>query len=158
MDRKSIRKLIQQEISRMEEEILLPPPKPGDHGYLNYLEKDYEDLSNIASEYSLSCKKCQEPFVMEGGCGCNGSYMNNLPSSGLYDIELELDSGGHHEKSGAYMSHPQLHRIKKYAEDLQHMIPENYDLEDWIRSHISQIADDISEVYHKLEYRFNNMD
>ena len=156
MDRKSIRKLIQQEISRMEEEILLPPPKSGDHGYLSYLDQGYEDLVNVDSEYSLSCKKCQEPFVMEGGCGCNGSDANNFSSVSSYD--LELDDGGHHGKSGAYMSHPQLHKIKKYAEDLQHMIPANYDLEDWMRSHISQIADDISEVYHKLEYRFNSME
>ena len=40
-----------------------------------------------------------------------------------------------------------LHKIKEYAEKLQHMIPDGHDLDDWMRSHISQAADDISEVY-----------
>jgi hypothetical protein len=33
------------------------------------------------------------------------------------------------------------------------MIPEGYDLEDWMRTKISQMADDVGEVYHALDHR-----
>jgi hypothetical protein len=57
----------------------------------------------------------------------------------------------HHE--GAYMAKSQLHKIEKYAAKIQHMIPHGHDLEDWMRTKISQAADDLGEVYHKLEYQ-----
>ena len=55
--------------------------------------------------------------------------------------------------SGQPVAKSQLHKIAKYAQKLQHMIPDDHDLDDWMRSHISQAADDIGEVYHKLDYQ-----
>jgi hypothetical protein len=33
------------------------------------------------------------------------------------------------------------------------MIPEGHDLEDWMRTKIAQMADDVGEVYHALKHR-----
>ena len=32
---------------------------------------------------------------------------------------------------------------------------DDLDLDDWMRSHISQASDDIGEVYHKLDYQLS---
>ena len=56
----------------------------------------------------------------------------------------------HH--SGAYMAKSQLYKVQEYSEKLYNMIPEGHNLEDWMRTKISQIADDISEVYHALKH------
>ena len=64
---------------------------------------------------------------------------------------LEIpDLANHH--GGAYMSKSQLHKIEKYSQKLYNLIPKGFDLEDWMRTKISQIADDISEVYHALDH------
>ena len=54
--------------------------------------------------------------------------------------------------AGAYMSKSQLYKIAKSSENLYGLIPGGYNLEDWMRTKISQIADDISEVYHALDH------
>ena len=50
------------------------------------------------------------------------------------------------------MAKSQLYKVQEYSEKLYHMIPEGHNLEDWMRTKISQIADDISEVYHALKH------
>ena len=55
-------------------------------------------------------------------------------------------------RSGAYMSKSQLYKVSRYAARLYDMIPDHHDLEDWMRTKISQIADDIGEVYHALDH------
>ena len=57
------------------------------------------------------------------------------------------------EKSSSYMAKPQLNKIAKYANKLYYSIPEGYELDDWMRSHLSSIADDISEVYHSIDHK-----
>ena len=54
--------------------------------------------------------------------------------------------------SGAYMSKSQLFKIQQYSKKLYDLIPEGHNLEDWMRTKISQISDDISEVYHALDH------
>lgn len=58
------------------------------------------------------------------------------------------------KKSRSYMAKPQLHKIAEYASKMLNMIPEGEPIEDWMESKIAQIADDISEVYHRLDYNF----
>ena len=45
-------------------------------------------------------------------------------------------------------------KVAKYAKKLLQMIPDGYELDDWQRTKIAQISDDISEVYHSLDYDF----
>lgn len=51
------------------------------------------------------------------------------------------------------MAKSQLKKISEYTSKLYDMIPEGYDLEDWMRTKISQMADDVGEVYHALDHR-----
>ena len=51
---------------------------------------------------------------------------------------------------------PDLYKVAKYAKKLLHMIPDGYELDDWQRHKIAQISDDISEVYHSLDYDFHD--
>lgn len=116
-------------------------------------------------QHSLTCYECGGVMVMQEGCGCGGSSkmfepldipmfdmqrMSTCPDCGMSPCQCEAEENHHR---GAYMAHPQLHKIEKYARELQKMIPQDYDLDDWMRSHISQAADDLAEVYHKLEYK-----
>lgn len=60
--------------------------------------------------------------------------------------------GKHHSHGGAYMAKKQMYKVAKYAEKLYHMIPDGHNLEDWMRTKLAQISDDISEVYHALDH------
>ncbi len=157
MDRKALRKIIQQEIARVEEDYLVPREEvPPDFEKRFTVTHDPEDdcdscgcspctcPSTRAS--SLTCGQCGGVLVMEGGCGCSSSAPEMMHPL------MSVDSVEHH-KEGAYMAKSQLHKIQKYAGKLQAMIPEGHDLEDWMRTKISQAADDLGEVYHKLEYK-----
>jgi hypothetical protein len=119
--------------------------------------------------YKLSCSACGGVTVMQEGCGCGGTGASKASDQMIYmDIlnhmggDLEDDYDHHEEEEvevhhgGAYMAKSQLHKIEKYARELQQMIPEGYDLDDWMRTHISQAADDLGEVYHKLEYDYHS--
>jgi hypothetical protein len=176
MNRDDLRRMIQQEIYRVEEDLLVRPEDiPDDFRRQVALSSDEEECEtcmqnpgdcashgssynftpqdNMQSKMSLSCSTCGGPLVMEGGCGCGGSSVE------YEDYEPEMvhsfESPENHQKSGAYMAKAQLHKIKEYVEKMQHMIPDGHDLDDWMRSHISQAADDISEVYHKLDYTYS---
>ena len=180
MDRKSLRKMIQQEIARVKEDYLVPreevPPDfvkivpaeedPHDDDVQSYSSHDLDASTyNCKSNYrvkKLTCASCGDPLVMEGGCGCGSSDSEVLFSmSPTYDQSSSCPSCGssggcackNDKKTHAYMAKPQLHKIEKYASELQEMIPDGHDLEDWMRTKISQAADDLSEVYHKLEYK-----
>lgn len=59
------------------------------------------------------------------------------------------------DKNNGYMAKPQLYKISKYAKELYDMLPDTYNMTDWQRSHLSSIADDISEVYHSLEHKLH---
>jgi len=172
MKRVDLRRMIQQEMYRVEEDLLVRPEDIPDDFKRQVVVSDEEECDScmknpggcevhnapydsgraghMKSKMSLTCSSCGGPLVMEGGCGCSGSSVE------YEDYEPEMvysfEAPEKHHKSGAYMAKAQLHKIKEYAEKLQHMIPDGHDLDDWMRSHISQAADDISEVYHKLDY------
>jgi hypothetical protein len=57
-----------------------------------------------------------------------------------------------HHKSSSYMAKPQLEKIAEYAQKLHDMICHGEQLDDWMESHIAQMADDVAEVYHALSY------
>ena len=194
MKRGDLRRMIQQEIARVEEDLLVSPGEvPDDFKRLtgldysddicptcgespcscNHDQEDYHDSEVCPhcgkspcecpgqQRMKLSCDACGGPLVMESGCGCGSTtseYKDYEPElvypSGIFGMEddFSFNKPEEHHKGGAYMSKAQLHKIKEYAEELQDMIPDGHDLDDWMRSHISQAADDIAEVYHKLEY------
>ena len=98
-------------------------------------------------------------MLEEGGCGCGSSDDGtdySLDSMGMLDA---MTHAGHHHKHDKhhhnnYMAKPALYKVAKYAQKLLHMIPDGYELDDWQRHKIAQISDDISEVYHSLDYDF----
>lgn len=81
------------------------------------------------------------------------------PSSITYvgtgTISTNHDKAHHdkkHYKSSSYMAKPQLEKIAEYAQKLHDMICDGEQLDDWMESHIAQMADDVAEVYHALSY------
>lgn len=209
MNRSMLKRMIEQELARMEEDFLVHPSQVSpdfarvspNFARVSHEEEDVcpecgespcvcDDLGDVCPEcgmnpcrciignknrpsthknpYKLSCSSCGGVLVMQEGCGCGGSkesapldrviYMDVL--DGMDDMD-DMDghyTNDHYEEEvefhhdGAYMAKSQLHKIEEYARKLQEMIPEGYDLDDWMRTHISQAADDLGEVYHKLEY------
>ena len=71
-------------------------------------------------------------------------------TSDKFNDEVEIGNHKHHK--GAYMAKKQMYKVAKYAEKLYHMIPDGHNLEDWMRTKLAQIADDIGEVYHALDH------
>jgi len=128
----------------------------------------------------------KETNLNEGGCGCNtcdecadgtdysidsmlSSYpledYNNLNNTNItpnqafdagYEVSAIDNDKMHHHKHNNYMAKPSLYKVAKYAKKLLEMIPDGYELDDWQRTKIAQISDDISEVYHSLDYDFRD--
>jgi hypothetical protein len=75
------------------------------------------------------------------------------------DVHMHKDPGmpaGYVPSHNNYMAKPSLYKVAKYAQKLLQMIPDGYELDDWQRTKIAQISDDISEVYHSLDYDFHD--
>lgn len=79
------------------------------------------------------------------------AMFDRFPHMKNIDIEFDYENDDHHY-SGAYMAKSQLYKVAKYAEKLYQMIPDGHNLEDWVRTKLAQIADDIGEVYHALDH------
>ncbi len=117
-------------------------------------------------------------MLNEGDCGCNscadcggdgsdysldtmdmiGDALGALSSQG-YHVNAHKDDGqldGSKYQHNNYMAKPSLYKVAKYSQKLLQMIPDGYELDDWQRTKIAQIADDISEVYHSLDYDFHD--
>jgi hypothetical protein len=76
-----------------------------------------------------------------------------------YHVDAHKDPGmpaGYVPSHNNYMAKPSLFKVAKYAQKLLQMIPDGYELDDWQRTKIAQISDDISEVYHSLDYDFHD--
>jgi len=115
--------------------------------------------------YAAMEESCSKHGVLLYECGCMaadddsdysidsmgmiGDTLGVLTSHG-YDVDA---TKGHHDHNNNYMAKSQLFKIAEYAQKLHDMIPDGYELDDWQRSHLSSIADDISEVYHSLSYK-----
>lgn len=115
-----------------------------------------------------SCGSMNNEYGMleEGDCGC-GSYDDGSDYSidsmtkrvyGMGATSMHIDFPNHggiqHHGHNNYMAKPALYKVAKYAKKLLQMIPDGYELDDWQRHKIAQISDDISEVYHSLDYDF----
>jgi len=93
-----------------------------------------------------------------------GDYSNlnntNITPEQAFDAGYEVSGidDDNHRKHNNYMAKPSLYKVAKYAQKLLHMIPDGYELDDWQRTKIAQISDDISEVYHSLDYDFYDED
>ena len=84
------------------------------------------------------------------------SMMTPLYGMGATSMHIDFPHHGevHKHKHNNYMAKPALYKVAKYAHKLLQMIPDGYELDDWQRTKIAQISDDISEVYHSLDYDF----
>lgn len=164
-NRVQLRKLIEQEISNLGEDILVTtqPSRQGTPPLAPQMVQCRECGSSMYEDEG-SCMECGTMYEMsetlsEGDCGCSGvaslGDFQDLSSTNITHDESFLTgqvvSDAPH-RSGAYMSKSQLYKVSRYAAKLYDMIPNNYDLEDWMRTKISQIADDIGEVYHALDH------
>ena len=182
LSRKEIEYLIMQELSAMGEDVLKPFPQgkekihtpplgSSSHGYKSKhaLCKKCDiphDICECGSMYESDCSECGT-MMNESSCGCTGSE-KSYPSSSSYPVgnidyhkvmlstlnsyHDKMHLSHDHKRGGAYMSKSQLYKVEEYARKLYNIIPEGHDLEDWMRTKISQIADDISEVYHALNH------
>ena len=137
----------------------------------------YEGEDSVCEQcgYSMTEEETRKEYnsLNEGGCGgcetCGpcageddgtdysidtmgmiGDALGALTNAG-YDVDAHK-VGNHKVYKGSYMAKSHLYKVNKYAEKLYHMIPDNHNLEDWMRSKLAQIADDISEVYHALDH------
>jgi hypothetical protein len=121
--------------------------------------------------YSLAEEETRKEYnsLNEGDCGGCGSCgpcggVDDAPdystdTMGMVDVlthaGYDVDAhkvGNHKTYKGSYMAKSHLYKVNKYAEKLYHMIPDGHNLEDWMRTKLAQIADDIGEVYHALDH------
>lgn len=149
----------------VDEDQVLPPPSLGEPHYLDLDDEEIDDLDTASyTNYDvlvgnpISSSDDYVDYINEQ-CGCNTKSDKDYSLSSMRDFATPGEalgigvSIGKNKKSGAYMSKSQLYKIAKYADKLYNMIPDHYDLEDWMRSKLSEISDDIGEVYHALDHR-----
>ena len=126
---------------------------------------DYRKSANYDTDFYQKCSQCGHGIAFEGEtcneCGYNENTTNDIAliesdcgcgtCDGCDDNTI-LIKGQKKDHKGAYMAKSQLYKIAKYAEKLYYSIPHGHNLEDWMRSKLSQISDDISEVYHAIDH------
>ena len=139
-------------------------------------EETCEQCGGMAYEgecMEASCGSMNNEYgtLEEGDCGCGGSSSSSDGSDYSIDTmgmigdalgvlthagyDVDATKGGHRSHNN-YMAKPSLYKVAKYSQKLLHMIPDGYELDDWQRHKIAQISDDISEVYHSLDYDFHD--
>ena len=115
--------------------------------------------------YSMAEEETRKEYntINEGSCGCDDGSDYSTDTMGMvgdalgalthvgYDVDAHK-VGNHKTYKGSYMAKSHLYKVNKYAEKLYHMIPDGHNLEDWMRTKLAQIADDIGEVYHALDH------
>ena len=109
----------------------------GDYEVLDYDMDDDFIPDHMHFEY--------EEDVMEPGEAFGAGYI-----VGQHDNDVKI--GNHKHYKGSYMAKNHMHKTAKYAAKIYQMIPDGHNLEDWMRSKLAQISDDISEVYHALDH------
>ena len=117
------------------------------------------DCGTMNNEYGM---------LEEGGCGSSDDGSDYsidtmiTPVYGMGATSMHIDFPNHggiqHHGHNNYMAKPSLYKVAKYSQKLLQMLPDGYELDDWQRHKIAQIADDISEVYHSLDYDFHDED
>jgi len=170
LKRSIIRKLIIQEINKIKEDALQSGfDDPGRQDLYRSMQnkRSCTECGSAMYEGESVCEQCGSMYeissLTEGDCGCGGSSNNSTDNSidAMYDLfdvgakstQISFNDANSHEiKSNNYMAKPSLYKVAKYAQKLLGMIPDGYELDDWQRTKIAQISDDISEVYHSLDY------
>jgi len=166
LKRSTIRKLIIQEINKIKEDALQPGFNDPDRQSLYKLNRSTQNKRSCSEcgysmyESESVCEQCGNMYegvdLNEGDCGCGTSKFNDKKEFGNNALSMSLGSPDHPEikKHGHnnYMAKPALYKVAKYSQKLLEIIPDGYELDDWQRTKIAQISDDISEVYHSLDY------
>lgn len=177
LNRNALRDIIIQEINDMKEDSLRSYYDDKDRETYRQTKKSKtcSECGSSMYESDSVCEACgsmyeKENNLNEGNCGCGGSSSddgsdystNTMGMVGdalgvLTHAGYEVDATkGHHKHDkhhhNNYMAKPSLYKVAKYAKKLLEMIPDGYELDDWQRTKIAQISDDISEVYHSLDY------
>lgn len=174
--RVKIRNLIMKEIQSMGEDVLVPKAMSNTQGTppLNPASPCEQCGSDMYEGECMECGYMESPEILEGsGCGCGtsncscsshkkdsmlkiGDFSNlddtNITPGEAFGLAHELSDGSDEKHHNNYMAKPALYKVAKYSQKLLEMIPDGYELDDWQRSKIAQISDDISEVYHSLDY------
>ena len=142
LSRVTLRRLIAEELESMGEDVIVPKSVA--------MSKSTPPLSRSkvceqcgAKMYEDSCMECGYSSLQEGGCGCDTTPMPQFNPGNM---------SAHERHNNEYMAKPALYKVAKYASKMLQMIPDGYELDDWQRTKIAQISDDISEVYHSLDY------
>jgi hypothetical protein len=104
-----------------------------------------EQCGSKMYEVDKVCEQCGS--MNEGACG---EFIEHDMNDDFAADDVKI--GNHKHYKGSYMAKSHLYKVNKYAEKLYHMIPDGHNLEDWMRTKIAQIADDIGEVYHALDH------
>ena len=108
------------------------------------------------SDYSIDSMLARHPLGDYSSLKNTNITADQAFDAGYEVAEYDEDNEMHQRKHNNYMAKPALYKVAKYAEKLLHMIPDGYELDDWQRTKIAQISDDISEVYHSLDYDFRD--
>ena len=167
MNRSTLKLAILEEIEKMiGEDAIMSPTDSGvtDNSYRRdmtsydkFNEKDVCEQCGSTAMYEGECSECgymKETSLNEGGCGCNTPTELDTGSN-LMQIDFPSHGEAHKHNHNNYMAKPSLYKVSKYSQKLLNMIPDGYELDDWQRTKIAQLADDISEVYHSLDYDFS---
>jgi len=144
-----LEKIIQEELKKALDEDALVSPMSARKDNYRKSSTTCEECGYSLSEDEKTCEQCgttNKNYLNEGDCGCNEC---EDCGGGTVVIHKKHAGSSHH---GAYMSKSQLYKVAKYAQKLYYMIPDNYNLEDWMRTKLAQIADDLGEVYHALDH------
>ena len=160
INRETLLKIIQEELSKaLEEDALVSKPAIASDMYRKGSKatshsctqcghhKQYEKDQCSECGYSEAVEEEEQGVIKESDCG----DCNTCTDCGDDSVILFKHHAGkkHH---GAYMAKKQMYKVAKYAQELYYMIPDNHNLEDWMRTKLAQISDDISEVYHALDH------
>ena len=156
-----LKRLIKQEVKKLvDEDALFPLPAIGEPHYVVANDEETQDEPEEDNVHQ-HCDACgshhqdnscpaskMDDYVdaLNEACGCQSTDSQE-------DYSLATMPVNDNHKSGAYMAKSQLFKLAKYAQQLYAMLPEDYDLEDWMLSHISEASDDLSEVYHSLDHK-----
>jgi len=154
LSRKALRAMVEEELRKIVgEDVIIQNPDPNTPP-LSPMD-DEEEMMSVDSEesghdHSMGVDNCpvcgHVAFMINEACGCQHNADINKMDSSLEDKQ-------HAKKSNSYMAKSQLYKVAKYASQLYNMIPDNYELDDWMRSHISGISDDLTEVFHSIDHK-----
>tara|TARA_R110001599_G_scaffold69090_3_gene194594 strand:+ start:280 stop:729 length:450 start_codon:yes stop_codon:yes gene_type:complete len=140
LSRAKIRNLIIKEFQSMGEDVIVPRAVASsqDTPPLSAALKCEQCGSTMNEDECMECGYVAQSKIFEGsGCGCG---------------TCEKCNSKFNNSNNNYMAKASLYKVSKYAQKLLNMIPDGYELDDWQRTKIAQLADDISEVYHALDY------